>query len=82
MLSISDDEGGKLPSGLTLIQEGLVATGDVEAQTPGDGKGDLIAKESSFFAGACSIMSFLGFNSIISIIIAHGFLMALHCQRA
>lgn len=46
------------------------------------GKRDLIAKESFFFAGSCPTVSFLGFNNIIIIIIAHSFLMALHGQLA
>ena len=51
--------------GLTLIQEGLLDTGAVEAQTAGEGKGDLIARESSPFAGSYPVMSFLGFNNIV-----------------
>ena len=45
-ISTSEDEDGRMACELTLIQEGLLDTGAVEAQTAGKGKGDLIAKES------------------------------------
>ena len=64
-ISTSEDEDGKMACGLTLIQEGLLDTGAVEAQTAGEGKGDLIARESSPFAGSYPVMSFLGFNNIV-----------------
>ena len=53
--------GGKA----VFLQEGLLDTGAVEAQTAGEGKGDLIARESSPFAGSYPVMSFLGFNNIV-----------------
>lgn len=64
-INTSEDEDGKMACGLTLIQEGLLDTGAIEAQTAGEGKGDLMARESSPFAGSYPVMSFLGFNNTV-----------------
>lgn len=62
-INTSEDEDRKMACGLTLIQEGLLDTGAIEAQTAGEGKGDLMAKRVIPFAGSYPVMSFLGFNS-------------------